>query len=63
MWAVGCVFVELLTLRPFIKINKGQSSFEALQQIFSYLGTPDWSSSYMQNLRYKEMIEKFLVKF
>lgn len=38
MWSVGCVFAEMITLRP---IFPGDSQIDQLFRIFRMLGTPN----------------------
>jgi len=45
MWAVGCVFGELLLRRPLFVCDPPHGDLQQLQKVFSYLGTPtesDW---------------------
>lgn len=41
MWAVGCIFAELMTCSPFFE---GQSDIDQLSRIFGLCGTPSESS-------------------
>lgn len=41
MWAVGCIFAELLTKKPFFQ---GDSQVDQLFKIFNILGTPSESN-------------------
>lgn len=38
MWSVGCIFVELLTLKPLFT---GQGEMDQINKIFERLGSPD----------------------
>jgi len=38
IWSVGCIFAEILTLKPFFT---GKSEIELLNRIFKVLGTPN----------------------
>ena len=45
MWAVGCVFGELLLRRPLFMCDAPHGDLQQLMKVFSYLGTPteeDW---------------------
>ena len=43
MWAVGCIFVELLTLDMLV--SKSFNNAQALQKIFACIGTPTQESA------------------